>query len=268
MDSEKSGLHATESVMVAEKILYLCEGHKAAYQSRSDFTQLSPSEFGGYARFIRDLKIVKTAMVSIPEDLFTSMPYLIRVEMYENLLEKLPESIGSCSLLQMLDVADNNLTDLPQSLAKCKELFRLDIGRNTMETVPSVVPKLKLKRLLLNNMLLTSLPDNIGDLETLEMLYATGNCFTKLPKSICKLKNLQDLSLGGVMWIEAKESTFYTRQLFEDFLSSSRIGHWLDAHNEVGHLYMHLEVGYVGVHSCVGIQMLIMRYGICMLILR
>jgi hypothetical protein len=38
---------------------------------------------------------------------------------------------------------------------------------------------LKLKRLLLNNMLLTSLPDNIGDLETLEMLYATGNCFTK-----------------------------------------------------------------------------------------
>jgi Leucine-rich repeat (LRR) protein len=44
---------------------------------------------------------------------------LIRVEMYENLLEKLPESIGSCSLLQMLDFADNNLTDLPQSLAKC-----------------------------------------------------------------------------------------------------------------------------------------------------
>jgi hypothetical protein len=61
-----------------------------------------------------------------------------------------------------------------------------------METVPSVVPKLKLKRLLLNNMLLTSLPDNIGDLETLEMLYATGNCFTKLhPNALpqCKYQN-------------------------------------------------------------------------------
>jgi Leucine-rich repeat (LRR) protein len=66
-----------------------------------------------------------------------------------------------------------------------------------METVPSVVPKLKLKRLLLNNMLLTSLPDNIGDLETLEMLYATGNCFTKLPKSICKLIGCKTAVLSG-----------------------------------------------------------------------
>ncbi|XP_071167671.1 uncharacterized protein [Mytilus edulis] len=231
-DSEKSALVATESILMEGKLLHLCQGHKAAYQSRADFVELSPIEFGGYSRFIRDLKIVKSGLVSIPEDFFMSMPYLIRAEFYENLLEKLPDSIGTCKLLQKLDVADNNLSDLPESLVNCTELDRLDIGCNVMEALPKVVTKLKLKRLMMNNMLLTSLPENIGDMESLEMLYASGNCFTNLPKSIGKLKNLMDLSLGGVQWYELKEGIYVNKQMFEDFLSSSRIGPWLAAHNE------------------------------------
>ncbi|XP_063433340.1 uncharacterized protein LOC134715226 [Mytilus trossulus] len=231
-DSEKSALIATESILMEGKLLHLCQGHKAAYQSRADFVELSPIEFGGYSRFIRDLKIVKSGLVSIPEDFFTSMPYLIRAEFYENLLEKLPDSIGTCKLLQKLDVADNNLSDLPESLVNCTELDRLDIGCNVMEALPKVVTKLKLKRLMMNNMLLTTLPENIGDMEPLEMLYASGNCFTNLPKSIGKLKNLMDLSLGGVQWFELKEGIYVNKQMFNDFLSSSRIGPWLAAHNE------------------------------------
>ena len=216
------------------KILFLCEGHKATFQSRVDFTELSPSLFSGYTKFIRDIKVVKTSIVTIPDEVFRVMPHLVRCELYENLIEKLPDTIGECKLLQKLDIADNNLTDLPMSLVNCKQLSRIDMSRNVMNEVPKVITKLTwLKRLLMNNMLLTSLPEDIGDMESLEMLYAIGNCFTKLPKSIGKLKNLHDLSLSGVPWVDIKEGQHCTKQLFEEFLTNSRIAHWLDANNEV-----------------------------------
>lgn len=216
------------------KILYLCAGHKASYQSRADFAELSPSMFSGYSKFIRDIKIVKTALVTIPDGVFEAMPHLVRCELYENLLERLPDTIGCCTLLQKLDIADNNLTDLPMTLVNCKQLTRIDIGRNMMTEVPKVITKLTwLKRLLMNNMLLTSLPEDIGNMEALEMFYAIGNCFSKLPKSIGKLKNLQDLSLAGVPWVDVKEGQHCTKQAFDEFLTNSRIGHWLDANNEV-----------------------------------
>ena len=66
---------------------------------------------------------------------------------------------------------------------------------------PPVVFKLKrLERLYAQHLQLTTLPDEIGDLDNLLILSLNGNCFTRLPDSLAKLQKLTSLSLNGVMW--------------------------------------------------------------------
>ena len=53
--------------------------------------------------------------------------------------------------------------------------------------------KVILKKLYLNDNQLTTLPESIGNLQSLEELWLDNNQFTQLPERICNLQNLQEL---------------------------------------------------------------------------
>jgi Leucine-rich repeat (LRR) protein len=107
--------------------------------------------------------LTKNNLASLPGALFSSLKLLKIVDVSENILETLPETIGECSYLEILRLSDNNLSDLPMELAQCGNLVVLNISRNMMDQLPLVVTQCSsIEQLFMNDMFLTELPEDIG----------------------------------------------------------------------------------------------------------
>ena len=96
-----------------------------------------------------------------------------KLDLYNNNLTSLPESIGSLSNLQELDLSYNNLINISESIGSLSNL----------------------KKLWLSNNKLTSLPESIGSLSNLKELYLSNNNLTSLSESIATLTKIEKLNL-------------------------------------------------------------------------
>jgi Leucine-rich repeat (LRR) protein len=96
-----------------------------------------------------------------------------------------------------------------------------------------------LERLHAENLQLTVLPEEIGNLSSLGKAYLNGNCFTRIPASITKLSKLTLLQLDGVRWYTttstaARQKQLLSKENFEDFLRDNNLMRWLENNNVVG----------------------------------
>ncbi|XP_065906016.1 leucine-rich repeat-containing protein 40-like isoform X2 [Dysidea avara] len=122
--------------------------------------------------------------------------------------------------LQELTASYNKISDTPQ-LEQCPNLERVDLRNNSIPEFPSILPGTKLKELLLggnkitiipgNRLLplvvmvmldlrdnkITSVPDQLSTMTSLERLDLSNNDITRIPYSIGKLNNLKSLGLDG-----------------------------------------------------------------------
>ncbi|XP_060074414.1 uncharacterized protein LOC132554131, partial [Ylistrum balloti] len=227
---DNTGLLPTESSLMPGRMLYICPGHAASWQIGVELSEIPEYIFKGYSNFITSIKLPNNHLTSITPEAFLNLPHLLKLDVSENFLDVLPETLGQCCNLHYLDLAENNLLDLPTSLSNCKHLCRIDISQNRMDVLPPVLIKLpELKRLVANDLFLTSLPENIGDMPNLNVLYMNGNCLTKLPKSFAKLQKLKELSLPGVMWMKNKSNQYHSKSYFEKFLEGRGIQRLLAA---------------------------------------
>ena len=144
-----------------------------------------------------------------------------------NLLADLPESIGECRSLRILDLSINQLTAFPPALTRCTKLEQVLMAENTIATLPEqgmghldaleildlrnfffVWPDQKistlpddlcgmaaLRELYLGDHVIEELPDSIGRLTTLEVLDVRNNLLSDLPESIGRLSALEVLDL-------------------------------------------------------------------------
>ncbi len=116
---------------------------------------------------------------------------LVGLNLYNQGLTTLPESIGNLTSLTHLRLNNNQLTNLPESIGNLKSLEILDLSTNKFTTFPEVVLNLKfLKQLSLQNNRLTTLPESIGNLTSLRYLMVHGNELITLPESIGNLSSL------------------------------------------------------------------------------
>lgn len=121
--------------------------------------------------------------------MFSIMPNLTVLDMGENNLQGLPESIGNLQSLERLDLQENQLTSLPQTIGNLQSLEYIDLDFNNLTRLPESIGKLQsLKYMYLNNNQLTSLPQTIGDLQSLRDLYIDNNPLTSLPPSFLQLR--------------------------------------------------------------------------------
>ena len=113
-------------------------------------------------------------------------------------LTKLPESIGKLKELEFLYLDDNKLTKLPDSIGNLKNLTEIYCDSNNLTTLPESIGNLrKLSMIDLHGNRLTSLPSSFGNLKNLESLYLGYNNLTRLPPQICNLPKLESLYLSG-----------------------------------------------------------------------
>lgn len=101
------------------------------------------------------------------------LPHLLSIKMSNNKLKHLPSYFGQFKHLRSLNVSSNYIEAFPDFLCNLKELVDLDISFNTVKSLPY-----------------------IGQLATLERLWATNNLLQGIfPDSFRGLKNLKEVDL-------------------------------------------------------------------------
>lgn len=119
-------------------------------------------------------------------------------------LKKLPKSFQNLKNLQKLDLSGNDLRLFPSPLRSLKKLQALIISggysqvEGFLETLPDWLGELEsLYHLDLSANRLKTVSDSIGDLKRLSYLDLSANFLVSLPSSIGKLENLRMMNLSG-----------------------------------------------------------------------
>lgn len=152
------------------------------------------------------------------------------LQLNDNQINLLPNEIGALQNLKVLHLANNKLEFLSDQVGRLKNLEELDLSGNRLGILPHQIGNLtQLKRLYLgrtrtffpidsevgyvqtsmiaaaksDDNRLSSLPNTIGQLISLEELNLSFNSLKKLPETIKNLKNLRRLDLTGNFMEEA-----------------------------------------------------------------
>nr|XP_022907892.1 leucine-rich repeat protein soc-2 homolog [Onthophagus taurus] len=114
-----------------------------------------------------------------------------------NLLRRVPPSIGNLRKLRVLDLEENRLETLPNDIGCLHELKKLIVQSNQLTSLPRAIGHLSSLIFLSageNN--LGYLPEEIGTLENLESLYINDNpSLHNLPFELALCSNLQIMSI-------------------------------------------------------------------------
>ncbi|MHA2006306.1 MAG: leucine-rich repeat domain-containing protein [Promethearchaeota archaeon] len=114
------------------------------------------------------------------------LPSIVELNLYNEDIRELPESIGELDSLEVLILPNNKLTKLPDSFKKLTSLKKIDLSWNDITNVPVWISSLSsLEELNLRGNQLESLPDAISSLPSLKILTITQNKNTiQVPKEL------------------------------------------------------------------------------------
>lgn len=86
---------------------------------------------------LTSLNISNTNLTNINDKVFSKLPKITQLNLEENRLASLPDSIGLLKELRYLSVARNALRAIPSQIGCLKELRSFDARQNKLETLPS-----------------------------------------------------------------------------------------------------------------------------------
>ena len=120
---------------------------------------------------------------------FSSLCNLRILELRENLLKILPDSLVQLNKLESLDLGSNVIEHLPSNLGLLQALKELWLDSNELSQLPVDLGQLKrLQCLDVSENKLSYLPAELGDLESLTNLELSSNRLESIPASIGRLK--------------------------------------------------------------------------------
>ncbi|KAG2399001.1 Plant intracellular Ras-group-related LRR protein [Vigna angularis] len=146
---------------------------------------------------VRTLDLTHNRIVDIPMEI-NKLINIQRMVLAENLIERLPVSLGKLQSLKLLNLDGNRITSLPDELDQLVRLERLSVSRNLLASLPMTIGSLRnLVLLNVSNNKLQSLPESVGSCSSLEELQANDNLIEDLPSSVCNLSHLKSLCLDN-----------------------------------------------------------------------
>ncbi len=129
---------------------------------------------------------------------------LEELEFESTLVSQIPDSIGNCKNLKIIQAGENEkLTSFPSSFGQLKNLEELHLSCCNFKQFPVEICSLKnLRRLDLSENKVASIPKEIGNLKKLEELelnhwFPDKGRISSLPESFFELSNLKELNLEG-----------------------------------------------------------------------
>ena len=155
-------------------------------------------ERGGGNLTLDNLGLTSKDLAQLIPIINQELPNLTDLSLDNNIIESLPDSIGSLSNLYYLYLSNNNITIVPDSIENLSNLRYLYLNNNNITTLPDTIGNLSnLKWLDLDNNNITIVPDSIGNLSNLKWLNLDNNKIKFVPDSIGNLSNLNQLNLNN-----------------------------------------------------------------------
>ena len=145
------------------------------------------------------LKKLKLAcnLKAFPEEILTLADTLEVLDLSDNQLTELPDSIAQLKYLKVLFFARNNFTVFPLILRKFPALTMIGFKSNQIQIVPETAFPLKLKWLILTDNKIEKLPKSIGDCPLLQKCALAGNRIEELPIEMARCENLELLRVSA-----------------------------------------------------------------------
>lgn len=111
----------------------------------------------------------------------------IRVlDIHNNEIKSLPESIGELESLQVLNLENNKLSKLPNSIGNLSRLQTLHLKGNRLKELPTSLCSMKCLRMLdIRENRITTLPRQLCNVRTLETLMVDPDQMTYPPSDVC-----------------------------------------------------------------------------------
>ncbi|XP_068208938.1 protein lap4-like isoform X10 [Palaemon carinicauda] len=164
-----------------------------------------PYDFGCLVN-LTSLELRENLLKGLPESV-SQLTKLERLDIGDNDIEELPPHIGDLPALQELWLDHNQISHLPPEMGRLKNLLCLDVSENRLEDVPEGLSGLvSLTDLHLSQNLIESLPDGIGALTKLTIFKVDQNRLMTLNPNIGKCENLQELILTENLLSELPDS--------------------------------------------------------------
>lgn len=156
-----------------------------------------PTNLSGFGK-LDYLQLENNQLQTLPNSI-DKLVNLSFLQLSQNQLQQLPQSIGSLGTLEYLNIDENKLDSLPSNIVNLKNLRTLFCGKNPVKKLPLEFQKLtNLEFLSLsNNPNLVEIPAEITkNLRNLTLL-AVYDCGLKDFPSVAELKRLKTLNLSG-----------------------------------------------------------------------
>ncbi|MUG43573.1 leucine-rich repeat domain-containing protein [Paenibacillus woosongensis] len=177
-------------------------------------------------RLLNDAIKHKTDLLYISGHRLTELPEKIRyltelreLEIFEQDLYRLPEELFELSKLERLKILTADLESIPASISKLKSLRELCIQCGSSDR-PTPGYRVKSKE----EISLSRIPPEMGDLEQLERLTIQYTSIHELPLELEKLKHLRFLDLGMCMIKQKPDFLYGMKQL--EYINISRDSLW------------------------------------------
>jgi hypothetical protein len=143
-----------------------------------------PAELGRLSHTLRLLEMSDNRLSALPDSL-CALELLSSLRASENRIASLPGAIGELRRLRTLVLAANRLASLPEGLEQLEELVELDLASNALGAVPAELGRLsRLERLLLDDNQLRSVPAELGLLSSCTELGLAHNQLEELPPNL------------------------------------------------------------------------------------
>ena len=115
-----------------------------------------------------------------PEEILSLAATLEILDLSDNQLTELPNSIGQLKKLRIIFFARNHFTEFPAILKACPALSMIGFKSNQIHTVPENAFPPLLNWLILTDNKIKKLPKSIGDVRLLQKCALAGNLIEEL----------------------------------------------------------------------------------------
>ena len=162
-----------DNYRLPEQRIVELNGDDANRKKRLDLAELNLLP-GQLCKILEEIKIKGVDVLAIKE-----------LKLNSNEMSILPNSIGACKNLEVLDLCDNNLTDslssFPSSVGQLSKLIKLEIASNKLRRIPVELRKLEsLQYLQLSNNTISYVPLFINRWKELKSLDISNNKIKKI----------------------------------------------------------------------------------------